>query len=55
MVRVFRAIGNSLRKPLLKNRFGKVSGVEQRTVADIDGEKCLFVQHNGDVIVCISG
>ena len=38
-----------------KTVFGKVSGVVQRTITNIDGEKCLFVQHNRDVSGCKCG
>ena len=38
-----------------KTVFGKVSGLVQRTITNIDGEKCLFVQHNRDISVCKSG
>jgi hypothetical protein len=35
-----------------KTEFSKVSGVVQRTMTNIDGERCLFVQHNRDVSRC---
>jgi hypothetical protein len=38
-----------------KTVFGKVFGVAQRTIINIDGEQCSFVQHNRDVSVCKSG
>ena len=38
-----------------KTVFGKVSGIVQRAITNIDGKKCLFVQHNRDVGVCKSG
>ena len=38
-----------------KTVFGKVSGIVQRTVTNIDGEQCLFVRRIRDVSLCKSG